>query len=353
MSSISPLVSKFIYNTNLDRYLVLYTLNDSNSKLVIDALRDSSKSIKVLFGTSGNIQLIKNGTITDTIKNPIINLPDDVIGSDEQYINSNRSTFDPNQNVFFSYPDGRWIINISDSLVKILYNPVPRPEFIDYFNKNEGNALQTLYTVCSESGLIGLESGLIGLGSGNSNPICMCLNQTSDTSGKTEYCMENLLGSPSLQQEVRKQFAGQYGQLASVCYCSNPNCYARPNPFMDAYKIKHPCPTSLQIQICNTSIDATGNNSSVTTGNLSISQNCKNSLSTSTSTSTNTSTSTTTGGNGGNGGNEGSSSGGTTTTNVGNGGTATNTTQFSIGMFILFGILGLVFIGLIFKVIFS
>jgi len=271
---LSPVVWKFSNNTSANRYIVVQVLSQTDSTDVVSALRDPAKSIQVLFSDSGNIQFIKNGILLRSIKNNFSGLPDGAIAvSPTALLNS--PTYNPSsgQNFFFSYSDGRWILDITDpNSVKILYNPVPRPEFVDYFYSNEGESQSVLYNLCREK---------IG------DPVCPCLNDRGDPTGNNDFCMIDYFGGPQLQQAVKKKYGGSsvsgYDAIAPTCSCFNPTCIAREaNPFMKAYRCKNPCPTSMNISICETSFNATGAGSSLSTGNLNLKQQCENQVASST-----------------------------------------------------------------------
>lgn len=184
------------------------------------------------------------------------------------------------RSVFYSVPFGNWIIDVRENNYDLYYNPIPRPEFINYVretNSGLNNINDALSVYCKDT----------NFGTGTNNialdPICRCLNfnysniQNIDTSDTT--CLNDIFRSVGTTKEIintlkdSKNTTG-ISNLATALKCCgtfNPNCSTNINSIHPYYKFfskDNACPPSQSITICNVSMDGTK------TDATNIKQNC-------------------------------------------------------------------------------
>lgn len=203
------------------------------------------------------ISSVKNQINMTTIPNEITKQTD--VPTTDTYLIEPVST---TQTYFFSRPNGNYILYKKNGLYSLLHNPIPRPEYANFFNstaENQQLAFDTVINTCVENN--------------GSDSLCKCLNkeQTSPTKPNTEFCMDNLLGSHSATQTI-KTSRQAYEQIASICGCSDTDCQSK--PFNKLYRDKngsHKCPEgNIVVTACLSNLSANTLNAQ----GINVTQNC-------------------------------------------------------------------------------
>jgi len=84
-------------------------------------------------------------------------------------------------------------------------------------------------------------------------------------------------GDVGIMKQTEQTFAAEFGEVQENCHCANPNCTTMQHPLIvQAYNVIFPCPTSLQVTLCDVVLG--GGSGSTNTGAVNVSQNCQNSL---------------------------------------------------------------------------
>lgn len=271
--STSFLATKIVNNLQNERFITVANYSDLD---LCDQINNAINTKSLWFSDSGvikfkcmNNKCVKDPTLSiiNTVKDEtnITTIPNlitkqtDVPMTDTYLIEpvSNSQTY------FFSEPNGNYILyKNSRGLYSLLHNPVPRPEYANFFNSSPENqrlAFDTVINMCLEND--------------GSDPLCKCLNkeQTSPSKPNTEFCMDKLLGSQSATQTI-KQSNQAYTQIAAVCGCSDTDCQSR--PFSQLYRDKngsHKCPEgNITITACVSNISA----KNLSAQGINTSQNC-------------------------------------------------------------------------------
>ena len=146
----------------------------------------------------------------------------------------------------------------------LLYNTIPRPEYIDFYN-GDNQAYGLVADYCKEVN--------------KADPVCLCINQennnASDTTENKQFCMNSIFKTNAARAAVKsKATPYEYGELSKRCGCFNTEC-SQTHPFHIADRlIKLPpngeCPAS-NYTICSVQIGA---GRDVEFDNLQLEQKC-------------------------------------------------------------------------------
>lgn len=253
----SFLVKKFTDNENKNdkRYTAVMKYSTADSSEIYDAIFNNVGLLyfddtgTLLLKKIGSEKIISNGI---TKKN---NVPT---------LNAFRlRSSDLSQKYFYSIPYGKYILYIeSYTQAKLLYNPIPRNDFIDFYKKSDFEAYSFAIQACVENG--------------GKDPICRCLNLQTDKDPDTEFCMNDIFGSPELRKNVKNSATNKtgYNTLEGVCGCSNDLCEEL-HPLNAAIRsgVKA-CPSNLVVTICNSTL----NTKDFVNSNATLSQSCSGNL---------------------------------------------------------------------------
>jgi len=257
----------FIINTfkkrGADKYIVITKFSPSDSKLISDALIDSNSS--VYFSDKGSIDVV-TPTVTKTFGNPLTGYN----RSNSTNIELKIKTIPSTQKYVFSKLLGFYVLYIaSANNVSLRYNPMPRPEIVQFYKEDKSAAKGLILNACMET------NGL--------DPVCSCINRNEETTGSdTEFCMNELFGSDTVRKAIKKADRKNYDEIAGWCFCSNTKCQ-QDHPVVK-YIIKEEkgeCPKNLVITMCNSTINA---GRDLKAQDINLQQNCGASSTTQTAT---------------------------------------------------------------------
>ena len=287
-----PLVNKFINvnNDGFQKFMKIATFpikdDDNNSADPTQMCKDllAGNISKVYFPDDEGGIYYNNGNGSYTMLNPLTKIRLVNYGGSSTRGRLEQPGGDTNlsisRSVFYSVPFGYWIIDVRENNYDLYYNPIPRPEFINYANEtNSGlnNINDSLSVYCKDT-KFGTGTNNIAL-----DPICRCLNfnylniENIDTSDTT--CLNDIFRSVGTTKEIintlkdSKNTAG-ISNLATALKCCgtfNPNCSRDINSIHPYYKFfskDNKCPPSQSITICNVSMDGTK------TDGMNIKQSC-------------------------------------------------------------------------------
>jgi len=258
----------FIINTfkkrGANKYIVIKKFSPEDSKLISDALIDSKSS--VYFSDSGSIDVVTE-TTEKTFGNSLTGYKETNSTNIELKIKTIPST----QKYVFSRLLGLYVLYIaSPREVTLRYNPVPRPEIINLYKQSTANATVAkglIMNACIDS------NGL--------DPVCSCINRDEDDTGMdTEFCMNDLFGTPTVRRAIKKADRKAYDTISGVCFCTNSKC--QPNHPVVEYIIKKEkgeCPKNLVVTLCNSTINA---GRDLKAQDINLQQNCGSSQTTQT-----------------------------------------------------------------------
>jgi len=250
----------FIINTfkkrGADKYIVIKKFSPTDSKLISDALIDSNSS--VYFSDGGSIDIVTEST-EKSFGNPLTGYKEKNSTNIELKIKTIPST----QKYVFSKMLGFYLLYIESSTnITLRYNPVPRPEIIALYKQNDNSAA--------------IAKGLIlnaCLDSNGLDPVCSCINRNEDVTGvDTEFCMNDLFGSPTIRKAIKKADNKAYGDISGFCFCSNSKCLPTHSVVKNIIlPEKKECPKDLIVTICNSTINA---GKDLTAQDINLQQQC-------------------------------------------------------------------------------
>jgi hypothetical protein len=246
-----------ISSTGFDRLQPVYTFSFEDQGAIIKALRkeDGMKAFftdefggVLLSLSNGQTRYIKNPLVSKTVNQNVINAM--TIGTNEVSI---LTTQDYNRFAVSSKPFGFWYLFKKDanSLLQILYNPIPRAEF-------QSNDINTIKNNKSWIGKFCQEIGGI-------DPICKCINIENselNIAGEDEnqqFCMNELLRNNTSRKLLKGVArAGEYAELEKRCGCMIGKCdNAHPlwKYLLKSQILTETCPSS-SFTICNANFNA-------------------------------------------------------------------------------------------------
>lgn len=165
-----------------------------------------------------------------------------------------------------SKPYGNYYLYKKDSATPmvLLYNTIPRPEYIDFYN-GDIQAYGLVADYCKEVN--------------KADPVCLCINQenanASDTTENKQFCMNSIFKTNAARAAVKaKATPYEYSEISKRCGCFNTEC-SQTHPFhVKDRLIKLPpngeCPAS-NYTICSVQIGA---GRDVDFDNLQLEQKC-------------------------------------------------------------------------------
>lgn len=237
MESVS--LNRFRKNLGLNRYFRVTTYPRDLSDLILSSLQGHDDS-HLYFDDSGSLAL--------STPNGVIQRVNDLTKREVELISSNIVTGDGNY--VYSSGFGAWFLNKDkDGLVSLYYNPIPRPEYVDWFKRDPINAMNLLIDVCTENK--------------GRDPVCSCINKQTDREPDTEFCLNELFGGDvKLRKSVKASSKNRvgYNQLEEICGCANVRCN-KSHPLILQYRLEgggHECPKDINISICNATFSSGG-----------------------------------------------------------------------------------------------
>ena len=276
-----PLVNKFINvnNSGFQKFIKIATFpikDDPASaadptNMCIDLLAGNIS--KVYFPDNEGSIYYTNGSDSYRMLNPLTKSPLVNYGPPSTQGQLVQPGGDPtlaiSRSVFYSVPFGFWIIDVRENTYDLYYNPIPRPEFINYVNDTKDgsdNLNDALSRYCKDA-KFGKGTNNIAL-----DPICRCLNfnysniDNIDTSNIT--CLNDIFRSEGTSKEIintlktSKNAAGLDSLSTALKCCGkfNLNCSINSNSIHPYYKFfskDNTCPNSQNVTICNVSMDGT------------------------------------------------------------------------------------------------
>lgn len=150
--------------------------------------------------------------------------------------------------IFFSQPKGNWILlpegKEDFSKYYIVYNPITRKEFLNYYDNNSEKAENLINQICNDlSDLTTYKNDTYPL-----NPVCNCLNNND-----YNYCDQNLFGNNSgLKNYVFDSLSSDNQEkISKNCICLNPTCANSNIELIKKIKSKKNCLSEIKIDdIC-------------------------------------------------------------------------------------------------------
>lgn len=193
----------------------------AESDVITDAIIDNGRTKKFFFDNNGNIQILDstgnsllNSTGYNYFKNPISSNPLDPINKQSIFVNKDTSkpkVFYRNDLIISN--NKQWVLYKDGSIFRLLYNPLHRQSFKDYYNN------------LPDKGTDGLTSSLKNL----VNQYCEVLAKPGDISPVRKYidnscnclryndCIDDVTNSYIQTSDYRNK-------LGQNCVCSAPSC---------------------------------------------------------------------------------------------------------------------------------
>jgi hypothetical protein len=293
----NPIIQKFISNKGLARFLKIATfpiagsVNEGDPSLMCDyLLNNSTNSISSVYfdDQTGGISYTTS-TNSYVMVNPLTNSSPAIQSSSALVLPGQDINLPIFQSIFYSVPLGFWFISINKPAFQsteytydLYYNPVPRPEFIRYYNSNVQYATGFLNSYCADSTMnASNEPGATNIAL---DPVCRCFNfnvsnyASSNATINTEDlpCINGLLqGSANTSTIIRTlskannpTAAGELNTILKTCGCINPSCKNNHPIFMSYAKsnlsdsgtsqsgVNTICTGNKSVSICNVSLNS-------------------------------------------------------------------------------------------------
>ena len=283
----SDLTSKLWTELSMDRdingistkkgaFFIVKTFNIDESKIIIDAIKLKSMN-SFFFDQYGNLFITKNDDVKLNFTNKLSNKKFDIN-------NTGKSSIDlsdiQNPKIIMSEYN-KFMLNIENNIVKMLYNPIHRNSFKSYYEiqttdksglNSQLNNLVNKY--CEINAVPGTKDGSRQY----ADNTCKCLGlPNADSKVLTGECVDDALGSHLTNPIIRNN-------IGYTCICAAPSCkYIDPYSFMSPF-LKNveknlntggECP-EIQNVICEISIKA-GSGVNLSSGQ--IQNNCGSQLS--------------------------------------------------------------------------
>jgi hypothetical protein len=227
-----------------DRFVKIFNFSDEQSTQLANGIYNKD-GFKCFFNDSGAIIVKKDNepSVLDW-KLPIA-LPSEsrieFPSGTNQVLAKNTS-----QKWFMSRSKGSWILYNNNDKFVLLYNPIARQEFADFYKSKPGEAKGILVEYCQKTGL--------------ADNVCKCINYENkelNISGEDEnaqFCMNNLFGNNTNRKYIKESNRNEYDSISSQCHCVNQEC-PNDHPLTNALRDIVKC-LGVNISICNTTLDA-------------------------------------------------------------------------------------------------
>ena len=251
------------------------TFNIVESKIIIDAIKLKLMN-SFFFDQYGNLYITKDGDKKFDFTNILTNKKFDINNTNKSSIELNNIQ---NPKIIMS-ENNKFMLNIENNIVKMLYNPIHRNSFKNYYGtqttdksglNSQLNNLVNKY--CEINAVPGTKDGSRQY----ADNTCKCLGlPNADSKVLTGECVDDALGSHLTNPIIRNN-------IGYTCICAAPSCkYDDPDSFLSPFlKIVEKnlstggkCP-DIQNVICEVSIKA-GSGVNLSSGQ--IQNNCGNQL---------------------------------------------------------------------------
>jgi cell division septation protein DedD len=271
-------------------FFIAKTFNENESKIIIDEIQNNGM---VYFDNNGNLEVDDKTTLAVKLKYKNILSKNDFNDMDKGNIfsNSTGQSITLIRNDLILSKNKYWILYTENSICYILYNPIHRQSFKNYYNSQtfdsngaSNNLLNNIFNQYCEIMSTQNDTNLLRT---YADGVCNCIRE--------DDCIDNATGTRLTNKQARNS-------VGKNCVCAAPNCDdgdVTITSFMykdglTGFKDRRiqtlpnkTCP-SIQNVICTTEINAAGN---VSLAGSKISQQCGNQQETPAPTSATTSTS--------------------------------------------------------------
>ena len=261
-SAQNPIIQKFLRNQGKDRFIKIKKFNSEISKLIMYCINNEILYFKdlgtIVAGGTYNTFIFKGfNSVTN------INSNDNV----STYIDNNSKVIKESdiQQFFSSRNWGKYLLYTRDQNTPefyLLYNPIPRKEFIDYMNDNLTDAFQQLSKYCQENPY---EVVAKFIKDGTSNPPHYCLDNYIGVDRR--LAIYNTINSDPLNRQA-------YDELARRCMCINPSVeknHPLYQKFLDAQGLNCNSTTQICVNVANFMNLGKG---TLKTGDVNLNQSC-------------------------------------------------------------------------------
>ena len=274
-------------------FFKIYTLSQEDSTLLKISINDSSRI--VYFDINGHIK-IENSDRTQLFlkKNPIVKNEFNV-NSRLEITQSKIPRLD-----FFMTQNKKWIMYYDNSLYHLLYNPIHRSSFRDFYaiqnvsndgltvadqNYNGGDMKKLMTKYCEIIAEKNTSTGNRKF----ADETCKCMMGVRGDSSSTEQdseCIDSAMSYHSTSSAARSKIGSLCRCLAKT-ECSDlngevlkldndsffkrlPTSSTTPRDFLSKIEKLDPCPSALNITVCDANVSSAGG----IKGNPNITQNC-------------------------------------------------------------------------------
>jgi hypothetical protein len=237
-------------------FFIVKTFNIDESKIIIDAIKLKLMN-SFFFDKYGNLYITKDGDKKLDFTNILTNKKFDINNTGKSSIDLNSIQ---NPKIIMS-ENNKFMLNIENNIVKMLYNPIHRNSFKNYYGtqttdksglNSQLNNLVNKY--CEINAVPGTKDGSRQY----ADNTCKCLGlPNADSKVLTGECVDDALGSHLTNPIIRNN-------IGYTCICAAPSCkYDDPDSFFSPF-LKNveknlntggKCP-DIQNVICEVSIKA-------------------------------------------------------------------------------------------------
>jgi hypothetical protein len=273
-------------------FFKIYTLSQEDSTLLKTSINDSSRA--VYFDINGHIKIDNGRTQLFLKKNPLVK-NDFNVNSRLEITQSKIPRLD-----FFMTQNKKWIMYYDNSLYHLLYNPIHRSSFRDFYavqnvsndgltvadqNYNGGDMKNLMTKYCE---IIAEKNTTTG-NRKFADETCKCMMGIRGDSSSTEQdseCVDSAMTYHSTSSAARSKIGSLCRCLAKT-ECSDlngevvkldndsffkklPTSSTTPRDFLSKIEKLDPCPSALNITVCDANVSSAGG----IKGNANITQNC-------------------------------------------------------------------------------
>jgi hypothetical protein len=251
-------------------FFIVKKFNANDSQTIIKAIQENGI---VYFDNNGNLEIGDKTTkaVKLNYKNVLNNKKFDDLNKGNIFTDLTGKSVKLVRNDLVLSNNKYWILYTENSICYILYNPIHRQSFKDFYNNQQfdssggsNNILNNIFTqYCEITSLQADGNKLRSYADGT----CNCFRK--------EDCIDNATGIHIDSQKYRNS-------VGNKCVCAAPNCdddnvtstsfmYKDGKSYKERVSKIEPCPSSITSVICTTEISAAGN---VNMTGSKISQQC-------------------------------------------------------------------------------
>lgn len=245
--------------TKTSSFFIVKKFSSNDSKLIKNAI---DLKYNVYFDDNGNLKIVQNENVILNFQNPLHAIKFDSTNPGNIFTSKSGTNDKPiYRKDLILNSNGKWILYTLNDICYILYNPLHRTSFKNYYLQNLKNdntniisSVSNLFTKYCETLSSTIDENVPRTYADNS---CNCI--------RIEDCIDNAVGSKISDPKFRNS-------VGNNCLCIAPNCdtnlYVSSDSFMnptDGYKqimkekkLGGNCPDQ-KIILCSTKIEAGGN----------------------------------------------------------------------------------------------